>query len=285
MARIRKALILAAGYGTRFLPATKAVPKEMLPLYDRPVIQNIVEEALASGLDQIYIVTAAAKRAVEDHFDRNWQLEHALKGKPDYLEQVQRIGDVDVAFIRQKEMRGQAHAILATRRFIGDEPFALFYPDDVIFGDRPAMGQLLAVNERHGGCVLAVEQVSREEIVHYGSIDAELVEERVHRVRRIVEKPPADEAPSLLGTVGRYVVTSEIWPLLEQTPPSANGEVFLTDTLQMHVERGGDLFACEYEGDRFDTGRPLGLLRASIYEALRRPEGDELRAHLRTLGA
>jgi UTP--glucose-1-phosphate uridylyltransferase len=283
MTRIRKALILAAGYGTRFLPATKAIPKEMLPLYDRPVIQNIVEEALASGLDQVYIVTSAAKRAVEDHFDRNWQLEHALEAKPEYLDEVRRTGDMQIAYIRQKEMRGQADAILATRRFIGDEPFALFYPDDVIFGEKPVMGQLLAVNERHGGCVLAVERVTREEIVHYGSIDPEPVEDRVQRVKRIIEKPPADEAPSLLGTVGRYVITSEIWPLLEVTRPSANGEIFLTDTLQMHVDRGGDLFACEYEGVRFDTGRPLGLLRASIYEALRRPEGDELRAHLKSL--
>ncbi len=284
MPRIRKALILAAGYGTRFLPATKAIPKEMLPLLDRPVIQYIVEEALASGLDQIYIVTSRAKRAVEDHFDRYPELEAALTKKPDVLAGVMKSANIDVAFIRQKEMLGQAHAILGARPFIGDEPFVLFYPDDVIFGDVPATRQLLDVHEKHGGCVLAVERVSREDIVLYGSIDAEDVEDRVHRVHRIVEKPTADEAPSLLGTVGRYVITSEIWPLLEKTEPQPNGERFLTDTLQMHVEAGGDLFACEYTGDRFDTGRPLGLLKASLYEALRRPDiAPELRDHLRTL--
>jgi UTP--glucose-1-phosphate uridylyltransferase len=286
MPRVRKALILAAGYGTRFLPATKAIPKEMLPLVDRPVIQYIVEEARASGLDQIYIVTATAKRAVEDHFDRLSEIERALEKKPDVLEQVRSVGDIDIAFIRQKEMRGQAHAILATRKFIGDEPFALFYPDDVIFGAQPAMGQLLDVHERHGGCVLAVERVTPQDIVLYGSIDPEQIAERVYRVKRIVEKPPADEAPSLLGTVGRYVCTSEIWPLLEQTPESQSGEMFLTDTLEMFIERGGDIFACEYQGDRFDTGRPIDLLKASIYLALRRDDiAPELKAYLTELCA
>jgi UTP--glucose-1-phosphate uridylyltransferase len=286
MPRIRKALILAAGYGTRFLPATKAVPKEMLPIVDRPVIQYIVEEAIASGLDQVYIVTATAKRAVEDHFDRLKELEAALESKPELLAEVRRTGEIDLAFIRQKEMKGQAHAILATRPFIGDEPFALYYPDDVIFGAKPAMRQLLDVNEKHGGCVLAVEQVAREEISLYGSIDAAAVEPGVHRVNRIVEKPRPEDAPSLLGTVGRYVLTSEIWPLLEQTPPSASGEMFLTDTIQMLIDQGGDIFACEYQGDRFDTGRPIGLLKASIYESRRRPGmADELRDYLRGLDA
>jgi UTP--glucose-1-phosphate uridylyltransferase len=281
--RIRKALILAAGYGTRFLPATKAVPKEMLPLVDRPVIQYIVEEALASGLDQVYIVTATAKRAVEDHFDRLKDLEAALAAKPALLEEVRRTGEMDIAFIRQKEMRGQAHAILATRPFIGDEPFALYYPDDVIFGERPAMRQLLDVHERHGGCVLAVERVSREEISLYGSIDCEPVEDRVHRVKRIVEKPRPDEAPSLLGTVGRYIVSSDVWPLLERTPVSPNGEMFLTDTFQMLIDQGGDIFACEYTGERFDTGRPIGLLEASIHQALQRPEmAGELKSFMRS---
>jgi UTP--glucose-1-phosphate uridylyltransferase len=278
-------LILAAGYGTRFLPATKAVPKEMLPVLDRPVIQYIVEEALASGLDQIYIVTATSKRAVEDHFDRLKELEAALVNKPGPLAEVQRTGDIDIAFIRQKEMRGQAHAILATRPFIGDEPFALYYPDDVIFGETPAMRQLLDVNERHGGCDLAVERVSEEEIANYGSIDSEVVEDRVHKVKRIVEKPQPEEAPSLLGTVGRYVMTSDIWPLLAQTPPTPpNREMFLTDTIQMFIDGGGDVYACEYTGDRFDAGRPAGLLKASIYEAMNRPDlADDLRTYLRSV--
>lgn len=284
MPRIRKAIILAAGYGTRFLPATKAVPKEMLPLVDTPVIQFIVEEAIASGLDQIVIVTSAAKKAVEDHFDRNWELEQALAKKPDVLQQVIRPGEVEIAFVRQKEMRGQAHAILGTRFIIGDEPFALFYPDDVIFGEKPAMRQLLDVHEKHGGNVLAVQHVPPGEIVHYGSIDPVQIEERVYRVNRIIEKPTPKEAPSDLGTVGRYVCTSSIWPLLEKTPLSPSGEMFLTDTFTLAMEVGEPLFACEYEGERFDTGRPAGLLKASLYVALRRPDvAPELKAYLRTL--
>jgi len=281
--RVRKAIILAAGFGTRFLPATKAVPKEMLPLIDRPIIQYIVEEAIASGLDQIVIVTAAAKRAVEDHFDRYGDLERVLEKKPDVREEVIRIGNTHLAFVRQKEMRGQAHAILETRFLIGDEPFALFYPDDVIFGEKPAMRQLLDVHEKHGGNVLAVQRVPHEEIVHYGAIDAEQVEDRVYHVNRIIEKPPLEKAPSDLGTVGRYVCTSEIWPLLEKTPLN-QGEMFLTDTLQMAMDEGQDLYACEYEGERFDTGRPIGLIKASIYLGLRRPDiADELRDYLRTI--
>lgn len=283
--RIRKAIILAAGYGTRFLPATKAIPKEMLPIVDRPVIQYIVEEALDAGLDQIVIVTAMAKRAIEDHFDRNLELEAALENKPEFLEQVHSFADVDIAFVRQKEMRGQSHAILGTRNFAGDEPFALFYPDDVIFSEQPVIGQLLDVQQEHGGSVIAVQQCTPEEIVHYGAIDAEPVADRVWKVNRIVEKPPADQAPSLLGTVGRYVLSGDIWPLLEKTPPSINGEMFFTDTMAMHIEQGGDIFACEYRGDRFDTGRPIGLLKASLYQGLRRPDiAPELQDYLREAG-
>ena len=282
--RIRKAIILAAGYGTRLLPASKAVPKEMLPILDRPVIQYIVEEALAAGLDQILIVTAMHKRAIEDHFDRNPDLEQALEGKPEFLEEVRRVSGIEIAFVRQKEMKGQSHAILGTRRFFGDEPFALFYPDDVIFSGQPAIGQLIDVYERHGGSVVAVQRVPPEEIVHYGAIDGEPVEERVWRVRSIVEKPPADEAPSDLGSVGRFVLTGDVWPLLEKTPPSIGGEMFFTDTMMMLMKQGGKLFACEYEGERFDTGRPLGLLKASIYAALRRPDiAPELQEYLSTL--
>jgi UTP--glucose-1-phosphate uridylyltransferase len=282
--RTRKAIILAAGFGTRFLPASKAVPKEMLPIFDRPVIQYIVEEALAAGLDQVAIVTAMHKRAIEDHFDRNGDLEAALQNKPDYLEEVRRVSGIEIAFIRQKEMKGQSHAILGTRRFLGDDPFALFYPDDVIFSEQPAIGQLLDVQARHGGSVIAVQRVPREEIVHYGAIDAEPVEDRVWRVRRVIEKPTADEAPSDLGTVGRYVLSPDIWPLLERTPPSIGGEMFFTDTLAMLMDKGGEIFACEYEGERFDTGRPIGLLKASIYTALHRPDvAPELAEYLRSL--
>ncbi|MEK7248209.1 MAG: UTP--glucose-1-phosphate uridylyltransferase [Chloroflexota bacterium] len=243
MPHIRTAIILAAGYGTRFLPATKAVPKEMLPLFDRPIIQYVVEEAIASGLDQIVIVTSDTKKPLEDHFDRNHRLEAAVAKKPDVLAEIVRTGDMKVAFVRQKEMRGQAHAIAETRFFIGDEPFALFYPDDVIFGDKPAMRQLLDVHEKYGGNVLAVQRVPKSEIVHYGSIDPEQVEDRVYRAKSFVEKPKPEDAPSDLGSVGRYVCSAEIWPLLEQTPPSANGEMFLTDTFTLAMEHGVPLYA------------------------------------------
>jgi UTP--glucose-1-phosphate uridylyltransferase len=279
---IRKAVILAAGYGTRFLPATKAVPKEMLPLYDRPVIDFIVEEALAAGLDQIVMVTSRAKRAVEDYFDRDFELESVLAKRPKVHDEMVRIGDIEMAFVRQKERRGQAHAILGTRRFIGDEPFALFYPDDVIFSAKPAIGQLLDVAKKYDGSVLAVQRVSKSEIVHYGAIESEPVEERVHRVHKIIEKPRPEEAQAGLGTVGRYVLTSDIWPLLEKTPETIGGEMFLTDTLSMLMDSGKPVFACEYEGTRFDTGRPLGLLKASIHVALHDAGGaGELRAYLR----
>ena len=215
MPRIRTGIILAAGYGTRFLPATKAVPKEMLPLLDRPVIQYVVEEAIASGLDQIVIVTSDTKKAVEDHFDRNRRWKPRWRTSPTSSPRSSAPARWNVAFVRQKEMRGQAHAIAETRFLLGDEPFALFYPDDVIFGEKPAMRQLIDVHEKHGGNVLAVQRVPKKEIVHYGSIDAEPVEDRVYRAKRIVEKPTPEEAPSDLGTVGRYVCTSDIWPLLE----------------------------------------------------------------------
>ncbi len=286
MPRIRTGIILAAGFGTRFLPATKAVPKEMLPLYDRPIIQYVVEEAIASGLDQLVIVTSDAKKALEDHFDRNQRLEAALAGKPLILEEIVRPGNISIAFVRQKEMRGQAHAIAETRFLLGDEPFALFYPDDVIFGERPAMRQLLDVHAKYGGNVLAVQRVSKSEIVHYGSIDPEKVEERVYRAKRFVEKPKPEEAPSDLGSVGRYVCSADIWPLLEQTPASANGEMFLTDTFTLAMEKGIPLYACEYEGLRFDTGRPLGLLQASIYEGLKRSDvAPALKDYLRNQSA
>lgn len=281
---VRKAVFPVAGLGTRFLPATKAVPKEMLPIYDKPVIQYIVEEARESGLDRIVIVTSAAKRAVEDHFDRHLLLESALEGKADAKEHIVRTGNVDVAFVRQREMRGQANAILETRFLVGDEPFALFYPDDVIFGDKPAIKQLLDVHEQYGGNVLAVQRVPREEIVHYGAIDADLVADRVYKVNRIIEKPSVEEAPSDLGTVGRYICTAEMWPLLEKTPVTKGGEMFLTDTFAMAMEQGQLLSACEYEGERFDTGRPVGLLKASLYVAMQRPDArDDLRDYLRGL--
>ena len=282
-----KAVILAAGHGTRFLPATKAVPKEMLPLVDKPVIQYVVEEAVAAGLHHVTIVTAGPKRSVEDHFDRNPELEQLLEntGKEAELREIRRVADLaDMSFVRQKERRGIAHAVLMAHHVVGEEPFALFFPDDIIISDVPAIRQLMDVHERHGGSVIAVQRLPRQEVVHYGVITPEPVEDRVYRVRGIVEKPSAQEAPSELTTVGRYVLTADIWPLLARTPPGANGEMQLTDTLAMLLEAGHPLFACEFEGERFDTGRPLGLLEASVALALRREDsGPALKRYLRSL--
>ena len=284
---IRKAVILAAGHGTRFLPATKAVPKEMLPLVDKPVIQYVVEEAVAAGLRHVTLVTAGPKRAVEDHFDRSQELEQLLEAtnKSAELGEIRGVAQLaEMAFVRQQERRGIAHAVLMARRVVGDEPFALFFPDDIIVTAVPAMRQLIDVHEKHGGSVIAVQRLPREEVVHYGVIAAEPLGDGVHRVRAIVEKPSLEEAPSDLATVGRYVLTADVWPLLERTPPGANGEMQLTDTLAMLLEAGQPLFACEFEGERFDTGRPLGLLEASLALALRREDtGPALKRYLRSL--
>jgi UTP--glucose-1-phosphate uridylyltransferase len=284
---VHKAVILAAGHGTRFLPATKAVPKEMLPLVDKPVIQYVVEEAVAAGLHHVTMVTAGSKRSVEDHFDRNPELEQLLEctGKEPELREIRRLTDLaEITFVRQKERRGIAHAVLMARHVVGEEPFALFFPDDIIVSDLPAIRQVMDVHERHGGSVIAVQRLPRQEMVHYGVITPEPLEDRVYRVHGIVEKPSLEEAPSELATVGRYVLTADIWPLLERTPPGANGEMQLTDTLAMLLEAGHPLFACEFEGERFDTGRPLGLLEASVALALRREDsGPALKQYLRSL--
>ncbi|MEE8346493.1 MAG: UTP--glucose-1-phosphate uridylyltransferase, partial [Dehalococcoidia bacterium] len=267
--------------------ATKAVPKEMLPLVDKPVIQYVVEEAVAAGLQHIVLVTAGAKRSVEDHFDRNLELEQLLEAtnRDAELQEIRRVAHLaDIAFVRQKERRGIAHAVLMARHVVGEEPFALFFPDDIIVSSVPAIRQLLSVHEQHGGSVVAVQRLPRNEVVHYGVIKAEPLDEKVYRVRGIVEKPTVEEAPSDLATVGRYVLTADVWPLLEHTPPGANGEMQLTDTLGMMLEAGLPLFACEFEGERFDTGRPLGLLEASVALALRREDtGPALKQYLRSL--
>ena len=287
---VRKAVILAAGYGTRFLPATKAIPKEMLPLVDRPAIQHVVEEAVRAGLEQIIMVTAAAKRAVEDHFDRDRELEQWLeqKGNAPQADEMRRLaGLADIVCVRQKERLGIGHAVLMARSLVGDEPFALFFPDDIIESEVPAIKQLMDVFYRHGGSVLAVQRVPREEIHHYGVIEPKPLEERVYQVLGIVEKPPASEAPSDLTVVGRYVLTPAIFPILASTPPDAKagGEIQLTDGIARLLGEES-VFACRYEGERFDVGRPLGLLKASLSMALGRPDlGPELRRYLRELVA
>jgi UTP--glucose-1-phosphate uridylyltransferase len=283
--KVRKAVILAAGYGTRLLPATKSVPKEMLPLVDRPVIQYIVEEAVGAGIEQIIMVTSATKRAIEDFFDRDFELESVLAegGKHDLLDAVRRPAEVSMAFVRQKERKGNGHAVTITRDLVGNEPFAIFFPDDVIVHDVPAIGQLIDVFDRLGGTVLAVQQVPREQVVQYGVIEPEEIEPRLYQVRSVIEKPSIEEAPSNLTTVGRFVATPELFDVLDETPPGRSGEIWLMDAFDRLIARQ-DVYACEFQGIRFDCGRPLGLLQASIHLALQREDlGQDLRAHLRSL--
>jgi UTP--glucose-1-phosphate uridylyltransferase len=253
---------------------------------DRPAIQHVVEEAVRAGLRQIILVTAAAKRAVEDHFDREFELERWLeqKGSGQQAEEMRRLAEMaEIVCVRQKERLGIGHAVRITRSLVGDEPFALFFPDDIIESEVPAIQQLMDVFYRHGGSVLAVQRLPREELSHYGVIESKPLEERVYQVLRIVEKPPASEAPSDLAAVGRYVLTPAIFDALERTQPGAGGEIQLTDGIGLLIGEE-PVFACRYEGERFDVGRPLGLLKASVSMALRRPDlGPELRSYLRDL--
>jgi len=283
---VRKGLILAAGHGTRMLPITKAGPKEMLPLVDRPVIHYVVEEAVASGIEHIVMVTSSGKRAVEDYFDRAPALERALeeKGEHERLAEVRGVAEMaDMVFVRQKEQRGIGHAVLIAQHVIGNEPFVLYFPDDIIVADPPATRQLIDVYERHEGCVLAVEEVPHEEISHYGSMAVEPLEDDVFRVLSLVEKPKPEEAPSDLGIVGRYVLTPDIFDALKETKPGIGGEIQITDGLALLL-REKAIFACRFHGKRYDTGRPLGLLQASIDLALQRPElAPQLKDYLRSL--
>lgn len=283
---VRKAVITAAGWGTRFLPATKAQAKEMLPLVDKPIIQYVIEEAVASGIEQIIIVTAMGKRAISDHFDRYLELERALSAKGDdrLLEEVRRVSELaNICYIRQKEQLGLGHAVLITKDFIGDEPFAVFLPDDIIESEVPAMKQMLEVNDRYGYSVIAVQPIPPEDTTSYGIIEPRQVEERVYQVLSLVEKPRPEEAPSNLGVVGRYVLTPEVFTVLEKTPPGKGGEIQLTDGLQLLLGQQ-KVYACLFNGTRYDTGTPLGLLKASVELALGRADlGPELRDYLRRL--
>jgi UTP--glucose-1-phosphate uridylyltransferase len=279
-------VVLAAGYGTRLLPATKAQPKEALPLVDKPIIQYTVEEAAASGLEQVIIVTASGKRAVEDHFDRSLELEQALREKGDLerLEEIRRISDLaDIVYVRQKEQLGVGHAVLTVRDVVGQEPFVLFFPDDVIIADVPVARQMLDVFEEYGASILAVERVSPADIESYGIVDPEPVRDRLVRVRGLVEKPKLEEAPSDLGIVGRYVLTPDIFAVLARTEPGKGREIQLTDALALLLAQQ-PVYAYLFEGCRYDTGRPLGLLQASVELALRRPDiGPDFRRYLRSL--
>ncbi len=284
--RIRKAVIPAAGMGVRFLPATKAQPKEMIPIIDTPAIQFIVQEALDSGVEDILIITGRGKRAIEDHFDRSPELEEFLraKGKTEQLELVGRIGRLaDVHYIRQKEALGLGHAVLCARKFVGGEPFAVLLGDDLVRSKKPCLEQLIDLYAELPGTVLAVAEVPPEDVSKYGILDAEPVREGVYRVKDLVEKPPRDKAPSRLAVIGRYVISPSIFSILAETPPGAGGEIQLTDALRV-LCREEPVYGLIFEGRRYDTGDKLGYLQATVEFALERPDlGADFRAYLKQL--
>ncbi|MGE0453431.1 MAG: UTP--glucose-1-phosphate uridylyltransferase GalU [Vicinamibacteria bacterium] len=288
MQKIRKAVFPAAGLGTRFLPATKAQPKEMLPLVDKPIIQYVIEEAVQSGISNIIIVTGRGKNAIEDHFDVSYELEKLLqeRGKTELLEEVRRISNmITVSYVRQGEQLGLGHAVLMARDLIGEEPFAVMLGDDVIDAAVPCMKQMIDVFDAHGGPVIAVQQVPKAEISAYGVIagDAEGPSGRVYRIRDLVEKPKAADAPSDLAIIGRYILTPDIFEALEKTPRDKGGEIQLTNGLRDLKERRA-LYGYRFEGRRHDAGNKLGFLKATVEFALKREDlGGEFRAYLKGL--
>lgn len=273
---ITRAVIPAAGLGTRFLPATKATPKEMLPIVDKPTIQYIVEEALDSGIEDILIITGRSKRAIEDHFDRSIELELNLeeKAKTELLEMVRKISDIRIHYIRQKEPRGLGHAILCAKQFIGNEPFAVMLGDDVVYpsAGKPALRQLMDVYEKTGATVLGVQKIPRARVSSYGIVAARATEDpRLFAVADMVEKPKTEDAPSDMAVLGRYVITPEIFNILEHTEPGAGNEIQLTDGLRQ-LAKIQPMFAYNFEGRRYDVGDKEGFLEATVEYALRRPE-------------
>jgi UTP--glucose-1-phosphate uridylyltransferase len=289
--KVRKAVFPAAGLGTRFLPATKAQPKEMLPLVDKPLIQYGVEEALHSGIQNIIIVTGRGKSAIEDHFDVSFELEHTLeaKGKKDLLGIVRNVSDmIDVAYVRQKEALGLGHAVLRAKDLVGAEPFAVILSDDVIESETPVVRQLLDVYEFYGASVVALMEVDANAISSYGAVDAEPVPHnggrgRLYRIRNLVEKPKPSEAPSNLAIIGRYVLTPEIFQSIESVEPGSGGEIQLTDALK-HLLRSRPIYGFRFEGKRYDAGDKLGFLKATVEFALNRFDlGADFRAYLKGL--
>lgn len=284
MSKVRKAVIPAAGLGTRFLPASKAVPKEMLPVVDKPVIQYIIEGAVASGIEEVVLVTATAKRAIEDHFDRAFELEYRLEaaGKHDLLEETRRLADMaKFVMVRQGAPLGNGHAVLLAKEVVGDEPFAMLWGDDMVLGNPPFVQQLIEAHERTGGSVVGVMAVPPEDAVKYGVIEvAERLDSRLVRASRIVEKPPRDQVPSNLAAVAGYLLTPDIFEYLEQTSAGQGGEIWLADGVQK-IAAKGNLYALEFQGRRYDAGNKLEFLQATFDLALQRADlGPPLRAYL-----
>ncbi len=287
MKKVRKAVIPAAGLGTRVLPATKVMPKEMLPIVDKPAIQYIVEEAAAAGIEDILIITNRGKGLLEDHFDRAPELERRLAGDPAkeaILDEVVRISKLaNIFYVRQKETKGLGHAIGCAREFVGDEPFAVLYGDDVILGEDPACGQLIRAYEQFGNGVVGVKEVSREAISKYSSLKVEPIQDNYFRCTDMIEKPKPGEELSLYSILGRCVLPPEIFDILDKTPPGAGGEIQLTDAMCTLARRDG-MIAVDFTGTRYDMGNKLGIMQASVEVALNHPEiGKDFRAYLKEL--
>ncbi len=289
--KVRKAVFPAAGLGTRFLPATKVQPKEMLPLVDKPIIQYAVEEALNSGIENIIIVTGRGKNAIEDHFDVSYELENTLRerGKQGLLEEVRKVSDmVDIAYVRQKKALGLGHAVLMARELVGEEPFAVMLGDDIIEGPVPCLRQMLDVYETHPGSLVAIQEVPRDSISQYGVISGSPIayretKDRLYKVDDLVEKPPKETAPSNLAIIGRYILEPEIFELLASTHPGAGGEIQLTDGLRALLAQQ-QVYGWRFEGKRYDAGDKLGYLIATVEFALRRPDlGSAFQKYLKSL--
>ena len=273
MQKIRKAIIPAAGLGTRFLPATKAQPKEMLPIVDKPAIQFIIEEAIASGIEEILIITGRNKRSIEDHFDRSLELEMQLKaqGKYDQLKMIEEISEVTIHFIRQKEALGLGHAVLCAKQFVGYEPFAVMLGDDLVDAEAPCLSQLIDVYNDLGGSVLGVQEVPAETVSNYGIVTPRAVKPNVWQAMDLIEKPAKEEAPSRLAVLGRYILDPEIFSILEQTKPGRGGEIQLTDAIRILAGQQA-VYAYSFYGRRYDIGDKEGFLEATVEQALKRPE-------------
>lgn len=287
MKKVRKAVIPAAGLGTRVLPATKVMPKEMLPIVDKPAIQYIVEEAAASGIEDILIITNRGKGLLEDHFDRAPELERRLAADPNkaaILDEVVHISKLaNIFYVRQKETKGLGHAIGCAREFVGDEPFAVLYGDDVILGEDPACGQLIRAYEQFGNGVVGVKEVAREAISKYSSLKVEHLQDNYFRCTDMIEKPKPGEELSLYSILGRCILPPEIFDILDKTPPGAGGEIQLTDAMRTLARRDG-MTAVDFTGTRYDMGNKLGIMQASVEVALNHPEiGKGFRAYLKEL--
>ena len=281
----RKAIIPAAGLGTRFLPATKAQPKEMLPIVDKPTIQYIIEEAVASGIEEILIITGRNKKSIEDHFDRSVELEMELEkaGKEEMFEMIKKISDMaDIHYIRQKEPRGLGHAIYCAKSFVGDEPFAVMLGDDVVDSKVPCLKQLMDCFNEYQTTILGVQEVNANDVNKYGIVDGIYIEDRVYKVKELVEKPSLEEAPSNVAILGRYIITPQIFEILENTKPGKGNEIQLTDALQTLISNEA-MYAYIFEGKRYDVGDKLGFLEATVEFALKK-EGlrDKFIEYLKT---